>query len=138
MLHVILPVFNGTESGKHPIIARVLKGIFRNHPALPRYMVTCDRDFDEFSNILTIIGQYHTERANTKNCHHLSIFGNRCQIKNSSLLVWALRHRCQSINSLTLARIDINININRVTFYIPKVIENTARSFHSQLIKLKA
>ena len=35
---------NGTEFGKHPIIARMLKGIFRNCPALPRYMVTYDPD----------------------------------------------------------------------------------------------
>ena len=40
MLSVILPACNGTEFGKHPIIARMLKGIFRNRPALPRYTVT--------------------------------------------------------------------------------------------------
>ena len=45
-------------------------------------------------------------------------------------------HRCQSINSLTLAHIDININ--RVIFYIPKIIINTTRPFHPQPIELKA
>ena len=34
----------GRELGKHPIIVRTLKGVFRNHSALPRYMVTYDPD----------------------------------------------------------------------------------------------
>ena len=44
MLSMILPAFNGTEFGKHPIIAHMLNEIFRNCPALPRYMVTFDPD----------------------------------------------------------------------------------------------
>ena len=44
MLSMTLLAYTGTELGKHPIIARMLKGIFRNHPALPRYMVTYDPD----------------------------------------------------------------------------------------------
>ena len=44
MLSMILPAFNETKFGKHPIIACILKGIFRKHPALPRYMVTYDPD----------------------------------------------------------------------------------------------
>ena len=39
---MIIPACNRTEFGKHPNIARTLKGIFRNCPALPRYMVTYD------------------------------------------------------------------------------------------------
>ena len=39
---MIIPACNRTEFGKHPNIARMLKGIFRNRPALPRYMVTYD------------------------------------------------------------------------------------------------
>ena len=44
MLSMILPARNRTEFGKHPIIALMLKGVFRNRPALPRYMVTYDSD----------------------------------------------------------------------------------------------
>ena len=44
MLSMILPACNGTEFGKHPIIASMLKGIFRNRSALPRYIVTYDPD----------------------------------------------------------------------------------------------
>ena len=44
MLSMTLLAYTGTELDKYPIIARMLKGIFRNHPALPRYMVTYDPD----------------------------------------------------------------------------------------------
>ena len=42
MLSAVLSAYNGTEFHKHPIMARILKVIFRNRPALPRYMVTYD------------------------------------------------------------------------------------------------
>ena len=35
MLSNILPVKEGIEFGKHPIVTRMLKGIFRTRPALP-------------------------------------------------------------------------------------------------------
>ena len=41
---MILPACNRIEFGKHPIIVRMQKGILRNRPALPRYMVTYDLD----------------------------------------------------------------------------------------------
>ena len=44
MLSMILPACNGTEFGKQPVIASMLKVIFRNRPALPRYIVTYDPD----------------------------------------------------------------------------------------------
>ena len=53
---MILPPYNGTEFGKHPIIARMLKGIFRNRPALPRYMVTYDPDL-----VLNFLNSLHIE-----------------------------------------------------------------------------
>ena len=43
-LSMILPPFNGTEFGKHLIIAHVLKGIFRNRHAFLWYMVNYDPD----------------------------------------------------------------------------------------------
>ena len=45
MLSMILPACNGTEFGKHPITAGMLKGIFRNCPALPRYIRLVNRNF---------------------------------------------------------------------------------------------
>ena len=41
---MILPACTGTEFGKHPNNAWMFKGIFRNHPVLPRYMVSYELD----------------------------------------------------------------------------------------------
>ena len=40
----ILPVKERIEFGKHPIITRMLKGIFRTRPALPRYICIYDAE----------------------------------------------------------------------------------------------
>ena len=45
-------------------------------------------------------------------------------------------HKCQSINSVTLAH-HMDININRVIFYILKVFKYTTRSFRAHSIELK-
>ena len=39
---MILLACYGTEFGKNPTITRMLKGVFRNRPSLPKYMVTYD------------------------------------------------------------------------------------------------
>ena len=119
---MILPECNRTEFGKHPIIARMLKGIFGNRPALPRYMVIYDSDL--VLNFLKSLPSWD------------NITLKWLTIATVAILALLLGHRCQSINSLTLAHMDININ--KVIFYIPKVIKNTTRSFHSQPIELKA
>ena len=119
---MILPACNRTEFGKHPIIARMLKGIFRNRPALPRYMVTYDPDL--VLNFLKFLPSWN------------NVTLKWLTLKTVTILSLLSGHRCQSINSLTLAHMDININ--KVIFYIPKVIKNTTRSFHPQPVELKA
>ena len=44
MLSNILPVKEGIEFGKHAIVTRMLKGIFRRRPALPRYICIYDAE----------------------------------------------------------------------------------------------
>ena len=44
MLSNLLPVKEGTEFGKHSIVTRMLKGIFRTRPALPRYICIYDAE----------------------------------------------------------------------------------------------
>ena len=122
ILSMILPAFNRTEFGKHPIIARMLKGIFRNHPAWPRYMVTYNPDL--VLNFLKALSLWD------------NITLKWLTFKTVTILAILSGHRSQSINSLTLAH--INININKVIFYILKIISNTKRSFLPHPVKLKA
>ena len=121
MLSMILPTCNGTVFGKHPIIIRMLKGIFRNRPALSRYMVTYDPDLA--LNLLKSLPSWN------------NITLKWLTFKTVTILALLSGHRCQSINTLTLAPMDNNIN--KVIFCIPKVIKNATRSFHPQPIELE-
>ena len=57
-------------------------------------------------------------------------------LKLVTLLAILSTHRCQTSNSLSIEHMDINIQ--QVTFYIPKVIKNTATMFHPKRIILQA
>ena len=116
MLSMMLPVCNGTEFGKHSIIAGMLKGIFKNRLVLPRYMVTYDPDL--VLNFLKSLPCWN------------NITFKWLTFKTVTVLALLSGHRCESLNSLTLAHI--------VVFYIPKVIKNSTRSFHPQPIELRA
>ena len=41
-LSALLKPTDGVSFGKHPMISRLLKGMFRQRPALPKYTVTYD------------------------------------------------------------------------------------------------
>ena len=120
---MMLPSRNGTEFGKHPIITRTSKGIFRNCPPLPRYMVTYDPDL-----ALDFLKSLPSQGNITLKCQTL---------QTATILALLSGHRCQSINSLTLAHMAINNN--KVIFYIPYVVKhNTIRLFDPQPIELNA
>ena len=44
MLSNIFPVKEGIEFGKHPIVTRMLKGMFRTRPTLLRYICIYDAE----------------------------------------------------------------------------------------------
>ena len=57
-------------------------------------------------------------------------------LKLVTLLALLSTHRCQTLNSLSIEHMDINIQ--KVTFYIPKAIKNTTTIFHPKPIILQA
>ena len=118
MLSTILPVKEGIEFGKHPIVTRMLKGIFRTSPALPRYI--CIYDVEIVIKFLKSLP--HSEEITLK----------WLTLKLVTLLALLSTHRCQTLNSLSIEHMDINIQ--QVTFYIPKVIKNTTTMFHPKPI----
>ena len=118
MLSNILPVKEGIEL--HPIVTRMLKGIFRTRPALPRYICIYDADIViEFLKSLP--------------CWE-DITLKWLTLKLVTLSALLSTHRCQTLNSLSIEHMDINIQ--QVSFYIPKVIKNTATMFHPKPITL--
>ena len=56
-------------------------------------------------------------------------------LKLVTLLALLSTRRCQTLNSFS---IELDINIQQVTFYIPQVIKNTTTMFHPKPIILQA
>ena len=122
MLSNILPVKEGIQFGKHPIVTRMLKGIFRTRPALPRYICIYNAEIViEFLKSLPCWEEITLKWLT---------------LKLVTLLALLSSHRCQTLNSLSIEHMDINIQ--QVTFYIPKVIKNTTTMFHPKPIILQA
>ena len=103
MLSNILPVKEGIEFGKHPVVTRILKGIFRARPALPRYI--CIYGAEIVIEFLKSLPRWE------------EITLKWLTLKLVTLLALLSTHRCQTLNSLLIEHIDINIQ--QGTFYIP-------------------
>ena len=107
----------GQSLAKHLTIARILKGIFRNRPALSGYMVTSDPEL-----VLNFL----------KSLPSWDDIALKWLSKTVTVLALLAGLGFQSINSLSLAHMDININ--KVLFYKPKAIKNAARLFHPRIL----
>ena len=117
----ILSVKERIEFGKHPIVARMLKVIFRTRPALLQYIYKYDAEI--------VIG-FLKSLPSWK-----EITLKWITLKLVILLALLSSHRCQTLNLLSIGHMDINIQ--QVTFYIPKVIKNTTTMFHPKPIILQ-
>ena len=122
MLSNILPVKEGIQFGKHPIVTRMLKGIFRTRPALPRYICIYNAEI--------VIGF-----LKSLPCWE-EITLKWLTLKLVTLLALLSSHKCQTLNSMSIEHMDINIQ--QITFYTPKVIKNTTIMFHPKPIILQA
>ena len=100
----------------------MLKGIFRTRPALPRYICVCDAEI-----VIELLKSLPCWEEITLKWLTLILV---------TLLALLSSRRCQTLNSLSIEH--MNINIQQVTFYIPKFIKNTTTMFHPKPIILQA
>ena len=113
-LSVMLPTSNGTSFGKHPLVTRLLKGIFRLRPSLPRYTVTYD---------VGILLNYMSSRPpNREN----SLEEHTCKLATLMCLLSA--QRAQTLGSLTLE--NMHLDTNRCIFYVAELMKQSRPSFH--------
>ena len=122
MLSNILPAKEGSEFGKHPIVTRMLKGIFRTRPALPRYIYIYDAE--------TVI-----EFLKSLPCWE-EITLKWLTLKLVRLLALSSSHRCQTLNPLSIEHMETSIQ--QIPFHIPKVIKNIITMSHPKPIILQA
>ena len=114
MLSSILPVKERIEFGKHPIVTTMLKEIFRTRLALPRCICIYDAEI-----VIEFLKSLPCWEETTLKWFISTLV---------TLLALLSSHICQTFNSLSIEHMDINIQ--QVTFYIPKVMKNITTMFH--------
>ena len=121
-LSSVLSPIDGVDFGDHPVVCRLLRGMLKNRPSLPRYVVTFDAN-----RVLNYLKRLPGWEEITLKC---------LTFKFTTLLALLSGHRCQTLNVLSLDSMDISPD--RVVFYIPSIIKNTSPSFHAAPICLRS
>ena len=121
-LSAILPVRNGLTFGKEPTVGRILKGIFKLRPSLPKHVVIYDTN---------IVIDYIADLPS--NAHLLMELLTQ---KLTTLLCILSGQRAQSIVNLYLDFLHKTDHI--FTFYIPKILKTTSPSFHQEPLEFQS
>ena len=115
-LSAVLPPREGYTFGKHPLVSRMLKGIFKLRPSLPRHTVTFDTNV-----VLKYISGLPPNG-------HLDL--EFLTLKLTTLLCILSGQRCQTIGELFLK--NMHSTPNKWIFYISSVLKTSRPSFHQQ------
>ena len=121
-LSAILTPIDGLDFGKHPVIKKFLTGVFKIRPSIPKYI--CTFNVERVLRFLKSLPTWEqiTLKQQTK--------------KFATLLAILTTQRCQTINVLHLDKMDLEPE--RVIFYIPEPLKNTTQNFHAAPIRLSA
>lgn len=130
-LSTVVHQIDGFDFGKHPIISRVLAGIFRNRPSLPKYTTTYDP-----AKVLSFLKTIPTWKISSEGLS-TPVNLKLLTLKVTTLLAFASGHRSQSLSFLSLDHMDLKPGL-QVVLYIPKMVKNTTPTFHPDPIILPA
>ena len=104
---------DGITFGKNPTISRLLKGVFRSRPALPKYVVTYDAGI-----VLNYLRSLPTS----------TIFLKLLTLKLATLLMFLFAQRAQTLHELNIDY--IHIDAEKIVFYNPAILKNTTPNYH--------
>ena len=121
-LSTLLPRRNGTTFGKDPGVSRLLKGIFRLRPSLPKYTVTWD-----VSIVLSHFIALHRSGDNS-----LKVV----TMKLATLLCLLSGQRSQSLEELKLDY--MYLDNSKVIFYFPVLLKTSRPKFHQAPLEFRA
>lgn len=119
-LSTIMVPQNNTTFGKQPLVKRLLKGMFRIRPALPRYTVTYD-----VAIVLNYLKMWTLEDITLK----------KLSLKTATLLCLLTSQRDQSLHELHLDY--FHVDDTQMVFYIPAMLKTTRPTFHTQPLVMK-
>ena len=104
----------GTDFGKHPLVIKFMRGMFKLRPALPRYNATWD-----VSTVLSSLRKVHNSSSTLRDL----------SLKCVMLVALATGHRVQTLTALSvkgLVELD-----NKLILHIPSVLKTTKPGSHT-------
>jgi hypothetical protein len=123
-LSSVITLPDGSSFGKHPMVKRLLKGVFEDKPSLPRYTKTWD--LNVVLCYLRTLPEYD----------RISLKDLTCKLV---LLIAVLSgQRCQTIHALSIEANYMSLEDDKCTFYIGKLLKHSKPGTHLQPIELRA
>jgi len=120
-LSAIITPINGIPFGKQPLIQRLMRGVFKQRPSLPKYTVTFDvkKVFDFIESL---------------DFDHLDL-----EMLTKCLAVMLCLLSGQRSQTLTKLSIDfMHLEESKVVFYIPSLLKTSRPNFHQAPLEFVA
>lgn len=121
-LSTVFPTVNGMTFGKQPVIKRLLRGMFKRRPSLPKYTMTFDVD---------IVFRYITSLPSLEKESQKMI---SCRL--ATLLALLSGQRSQTIAALSID--SMHIEANKCIFMINKLLKQSRPGYHQQPLEFIA
>lgn len=119
-LSAVIDPVNGITFGKQPLIKRVLRGVFRERPALPRYTTTYDVD---------IVLNYLKSLGTTVTLQDLTL-------RLATLTCILSGQRSQTLGYLSLS--SMYIDDNKCVFVVTELLKQTRPGHHQEPLEFCA
>ena len=113
---------NGITFGKHPLITRLLKAIYKQRPSLPKYTVTYDVNI-----VLEYLKTLPQNRDNSLEIHTKKLATLMCLLSGQ---------RSQTLGVLTLDA--MHLTEMECTFYISKLVKTSRPKFHTSPLQFQS
>ena len=114
---------DGSTFGKHPLVKRLLKGVFEAKPSLPRYGKMWD---------LNVLLSHLRQLPDYESISLRQLSG-----KLASLLAVLTGQRCQTIHALAVGNTDMHLEGEKCTFFVRELLKHSRPGTHLKPISLK-
>ena len=123
-LSSVITLRDGSSFGKHPMVKRLLKGVFEDKPFLPRYGKTWD--LNVLLCFLRTLPEYDM------------ISLKELTYKLAVLVAILSGQRCQIIDALSIEENCMSLEDDRCTFFISTLLKQSKPGTHLKPIELRA
>ena len=114
---------NGSTFGKHPLVKRLLKGVFEAKPSLPKYGKIWD-----LNTLLSYLQQL-------PDYDRISL--RQLSGKLASLLAVLTGQRCQTIHALAVGEADMHLQDDKCIFFVRQLLKHSRPGTHLKPITLR-